>query len=535
MHWIERIVRDLEKRGDERIVLSTGKTPSGYVHIGISRELIYCSSFERLLKQRGLKTKFLFFIDSLDPVKKFPPYIPSSFVKYIGMPMSDVPCPEGCCGSYAEHFGNLLIKNLAPFGLDPDVIWSHKLYATKGMLDLVRKALTNVDVVRNIFIDVVGPTLPPDQLEQYKERVGREFPCQVVCKGCGRMTKVTSFDATKDTVHYSCKWCNETGSIPLKKAKMKLTWRVDWPAKWALFKVSCEPAGKDHCVKGGAYDTGEEICRKLFGWKGPYRVSFEWFLLGGRAMKTHKGISFTWDEWLSVAPPENLRYLVLRQSPRKHISFQPELVPQLIDEFERFETIYYGKEKASKADRDKVKLVYPLCLPKGATERIPIRLPYRFATIFSQVIPLMGEDKIIEKATTLVKRKYDLRRLSKADLQEIHRSIERGGYWVKHYAPEHMKIEIPKKVSEEIKSQLSEKQKRGLGIIAKRLEEEELEEQVLQNRIFKTAREVGLKPAELFRALYLVFLGKSFGPRLAPFLLSIGRDVAVGKIKEALT
>ncbi|HID90781.1 TPA: hypothetical protein EYP44_02345, partial [Candidatus Bathyarchaeota archaeon] len=181
MHWIEKVVGELERRGDEKVVLSTGKTPSGHVHVGISRELIYCSAFERLLRDRGLETDFLFFIDSMDPVKRFPPYIPRDLAEYVGTPMCGVPCPEGCCASYAEHFGNLLLRNLGPFGLSPRVIWTHELYRRPEMQDLIRKTLRDVDAVRQILIDVVGPTLAPARFERFKTRVRSLIPCQVVC------------------------------------------------------------------------------------------------------------------------------------------------------------------------------------------------------------------------------------------------------------------------------------------------------------------------------------------------------------------
>lgn len=534
MHWIEKVMGDLEQRGDEIVVLSTGKTPSGYIHIGISRELTYCSAFERGLKERGMKTKFLLFIDSMDPVKKFPPYVPESFTPHTGKPMFDVPCPEeDCCGSYAEHFGNLLIRNLEPFGLRPEIIWSHKLYKTREMQDLIRTTLRNITTIREIFINVVGPTLAPSQFEQYRERVRAQIPCQVICVHCGKMTEATSFDLEGDTISYACKWCGGEGHVPIKGGGVKLTWRVDWPAKWALYKVSCEPAGKDHCVKGGAYDTGEEICRKVFGWKGPYRVPFEWFLLGGKAMKTHKGISFTWDEWLAVAPPETLRYLVLRQSPRKHISFHPERVPQLMDEFERFESIYYGKEEVDDENREMVRLIYPLCMPLDVTEKPPVRIPYRFAVIFSQIEPLIGRPKVLKKAISTIKKMYGLEKVTKHHLEEIRKTLKRGEYWVRYYAPSSMRIEVPKRVGPEILQRISEKQKLALRIFADKFEAADWDEQSLQNAIFEIAKGIGLKAAQVFQALYLILLAKEYGPRMAPFLLSLDKAFVLRRLEEA--
>ncbi len=45
----------------------------------------------------------------------------------------------------------------------------------------------------------------------------------------------------------------------------KLTWRVDWPARWAVLGVTVEPLGKDHASRGGSYDTGKRIVREIYG------------------------------------------------------------------------------------------------------------------------------------------------------------------------------------------------------------------------------------------------------------------------------
>ncbi|KKN55537.1 hypothetical protein LCGC14_0581100, partial [marine sediment metagenome] len=43
-HWLEEIVEKILKRDDPSITLATGKTPSGYIHLGILREIIICDS-----------------------------------------------------------------------------------------------------------------------------------------------------------------------------------------------------------------------------------------------------------------------------------------------------------------------------------------------------------------------------------------------------------------------------------------------------------------------------------------------------------
>jgi lysyl-tRNA synthetase class 1 len=507
--------------------------------VGISRELIYCSVFERILRERGFKTEFLFFVDDFDSIKKFPPAVPKEFTKhteYLGKPMYNVPCPYNHCESWGKHYGQELLDTFPSFGLYPKITWSHNLYDTSEMKNVIRTTLERVQTLREILLNIVGPTLKGEKLESFKKDLQTWYPCLVLCEKCGKLktTQVTGHNPSKDTVSYICTDCGYKGEVAIRNWKIKLRWRIDWPAKWYLFKVSCEPAGKDHCVKGGAYDTGEEICRKIFGRKGPYRIPYEWLLLGDRAMKTHKGISFTFAEWLAVAPPETLRFMILREDPRKHISFLPERMPQLIDEFERAEQIYFGIEKTANVEEEKsLKYIYPLTLPQTVSKSPPVRLPYRFAIILSQLQPLLSEEKILGKSIDVVKKLYGKTELTQEEVEGIKERLRKAQYWVKNYAPEEMKIKITDSISLEIKQKLDEKQKQGLQTIAEMMEGKDWSDRELQYEIFELGKKLGIG-TKIFEAVYLTFLGKKFGPRLAPFLLSLEREFAIKRLREAV-
>jgi len=538
-HWIGRIVCELEKRDDEKIVFSTAKTPSGPIHVGVGRELIYCSVFERILRERGRKTEFLFFVDDFDSLKSFPPNIPkefSSHKEFLGKPMYMVPCPYNHCESWSFHYAQELIKTFPEFGLHPKIIWSHKLYQTQEMKNLIRLALNRVEDLRKIMVEVVGPTLQQNQLEKFKKEMEEWYPCLVLCENCGKLkpTKVLGWEPKTDSLTYECAECNHKGEVKVKDWPVKLRWRIDWPAKWAIFKVSCEPAGKDHCVKGGAYDTGEQIVSRVFGWKGPYRIPYEWVLLGEKAMKTHKGISFTFSEWLSVAPPEVYRYLILREEPRKHINFAPERLLQLIDEFEKTEKIYFGVEKPSnQLEELTAKIVYPLSIPDKTPEELPVRLPYRFAVIMVQLTPLLGEDKVLGKSLTILKKLYGKEKLKPEEVLAVKERLKMAEYWVENYAPNELKIRLTEKVSGEIKEKLSGKQKEALKIFLEKFEEKDWDEESLQFEVFEIGKSLGIGP-KIFEAFYLIFLGKRFGPRLAPFLLSLEKGFVVQRLKEVV-
>ncbi|MHC1586027.1 MAG: lysine--tRNA ligase [Candidatus Hecatellaceae archaeon] len=535
--WLRKAAEEIKARGDSPIVFSTAKTPSGPIHIGFGRELAYCDALSRLLASEGLETRWLFFVDDFDSLKAFPPNIPREFAshsEYLGQPMYRVPCPYGCCESWARHFAGEMLETFPEFGFHPQVYWTHEVYEKPEMKELIRKALLERLKIRDILLEVVAPTLDGEKLEAFQREMADWYPCLVVCENCGRLmtTKVTGYKADSDLIAYQCQACGHQGEVKLSSWPVKLRWRVDWPAKWALFKVSCEPAGKDHCVKGGAYDTGERILAEVFGGKPPYRIPYEWVLLGARAMKTHRGIAFTFSEWLKVAPPEIYRYMLLREDPKKHISFSPERIPQLIDEFERVEAVYFGREKpASQVEETLAQNVYPLCFPGKPPETLPARLPYRFAVILAQLEPLLGEEKMKAKALAVL-RKLSGREPSKAEVEEAYARLRMAAYWAANYADERLKINITGKVPPEVKEKLSEGQRKALKELASMLEAKDWDEGELQYQVFELGKRLGIGN-RIFEAVYLALLGRNFGPRLAPFLLSLEKEFAVRRLREA--
>ena len=77
--WLGRVVEELKARGESPLVFSTAKTPSGPIHIGFGRELVYCNVLSRMLEAEGYRSEWVFFVDDFDSLKAFPPGIPEEF------------------------------------------------------------------------------------------------------------------------------------------------------------------------------------------------------------------------------------------------------------------------------------------------------------------------------------------------------------------------------------------------------------------------------------------------------------------------
>lgn len=546
-HWLLDIVDEILKRNDELIVINTGKTTSGRIHIGIMRELIISDALYRILKNMGKNVIFTFFIDDFDPAKHFPSYVPKEFEKYLGMPFSDIPDPYGCHRSYGEHFAMELIETFPSFGLNPKIIWTSEFYKSKEMRNAIRVALNNVNKIRKIYEKYVAPTLGTEQREKYIKQLKTWMPASVVCEHCGKLqlvkekmikpNRVQEYNPDTDTITYKCNACSFENTNKLDNLRVKLTWRVDWPAKWFVMKVSCEPAGKDHCVKGGAYDTGLEIAKEVFGYDGPVKVPYEWIRLGERDMKTHKGIVFTPREFLEVAYPEVLRYIILKTHPMKSISIRPEKLPQLIDDFEKFEKIFYDEIEADDETKKLVKFLYPLVMPSENISQRPIRLPFRFAIIMTQLEFLLGKEKVLEKCIQVIKKTYKNIEVDihyEYILDSIKRTLQLAKNWVERFGSEELKIIITEDVKD-IKEKLSEAQKEGLEKLLKIFKERKLSAEDIQALIFEIGRNTeGLTVKQIFEAIYLVILNKKFGPRVGPLIEALGQDWFVSRLEKIL-
>ncbi len=539
-HWIKKVVEDLKERSEKPLVLSTGKTPSGPIHIGICRELIYCSAFQQLLAKDGYESRFIFFIDDFDPIKSFPPNIPKEFAKhreYLGRPMSDVPCPYGDCENWAEHFARELLDSIVEFDVHPETIRTHEFYETKKAKNAIRTALREIKNLREILGGVIGPTLSRDRRLKFEKQLETWTPCTIVCGSCGMLkgVNVESFDLEKDIVRYTCTGCGDSREVPISKGRIKLKWRIDWPAKWAALKVDCEPAGKDHCVKGGAYDTGEIICKEIYRRHPPYKVAFEWLTLGKRAMKTHKGISFTPSEWLKIADPEVLRHIILREEPARHISFTPERIAFLVDEFDHLEAVFFKREETrTNEDGDTLRFLYPLCRPSIEPGVVPKRLPYRLAVVLTQLTPLLGKRGVAERLNSIVSSIYGVDTLSSEEEQTILQRLSRAGYWVENYAPDTDRFKITEGIPDTVKSQIGEREREALSGLRTIMASGEWGEQELQNQIFSLGKEIyGSETKKIFETVYTVLLGQPFGPRLASLLLSLDRDWLLNRLEKA--
>jgi len=544
IHWIRDLVDKVVERDPDEYLIVTGKSMSGSVHIGFMKEIIIADVIKRELQALGKKAKTVFISDDYDPIRSFPPSLTLSPDEYMGVPYSDAPDPHGCCESLSAHWMNELVEAFPEFGADPEVVLQSKLYETKEMIDAVRICLEHTETIREILVEYVARDFDDRQKAEYIKSMKTWYPASVICPECGRLqsggkgsivpNRVTAYDKENDEVSYKCAHCGHSDTGKLDKLRLKLSWRVDWPAKWHVMQTTCEPAGKDHAVKGGSYDTGLEMSRRVFGWSGPVKVPFEWVRLAGSDMGTSKGNVFTPRSWLNIAPPELFRYMVLRTELEKANNVQTDIIPDLVDIYETFEQTYYGLDDVDSEKQDFARVLYPNTEVRPVSGEYIPKLSFKFAVVTSQLQEILSEDTILERCYDVLKKQYKLTDISPEAKALIPTRLSRALHWVKEFGSERDIVEVPENVPADIISTFTDDDKRFLSKLVEILDIEELDEDDIQSSIFNTAREVDIKPKRAFQLLYRILISRKSGPRLGPFLKLLGNDWVLDRIKSVL-
>ena len=522
MHWIDEVAEELLSRGKKHVVAS-GISISGHIHIGHSNDVFIADGVRRAIEERGGEVEAIWYADDFDPLRRVPWPLPPSYQRYLGMPYANLPSPERGFEDFVDYFTRDFLASFKDFGLKLKVMRGSEVYRSGEMVPLIRLSLEKAGEIREILNKYRDKPLPEDWL-----------PYDPLCENCGRISTTRAYGWSGDYVKYVCEGCDyvggcgHEGKADYTKGEGKLTWRVEWPARWKLLGVTCEPFGKDHAVRGGSYETGKEIVEKVFGGKAPYPIPYEWVSLSGKRMSSSKGVVFTLSQWLSIAEPELLRYFIFRSKAMKGKSFDPGLpLLDLYDEYDRVEELYFSKAEEGKRERQ-LSRIYELSQVERIPTTKPQRVPFRFAVVLSQVVG--GRE---ERGLEIMQRKGFLVQPTEEDIQRALGRLRRARRWVEEYAPDWMRFKVLEVLPEEVKGRLTEGQRKGLSRLASDLREREYDPVALHNRVYEVAKEVGADPPELFKAIYLVFIGREEGPRVGNFLSAMEREFVISRLEEA--
>jgi len=515
MHWADVLAEDLIKDGIKH-VLATGITPSGPIHIGNMREVLTTDAVYRALVKRDADVEYIYIADDYDHLRKRYPYLPSSFEEHVGKPISDIPCPCGKHDSYADHYLFDFLKSLEEIGIHPHVYRAKEMY-TQGMYaEYIQTALERTSEIRSIIETISKRTLPKNWI-----------PFNVQCEQCGRMTTTKPVLYEYPYVEYTCS-CGHAGSVDIRKGGVgKLPWRVDWPARWKMLQVTFEPFGKDHATMGGARQTGETIVSDIFNYPAPQYVVYEFILLKGKgAMHSSKGTGLSAGEMLQMTPPEVLRFLIMKNQPNKHIAFDPGFgLLNLVDEYDQFERVYFGKDEKIKGMKD-LDAVYELSQPYDIPTQLPEQVPYRHLVTLVQIAESWEHLQDILKRTNQIPET-----LQSEDEKRLKQRMDHVLYWLKHFAPSAIRFEVKKQLP---RLKLMDDEKTVVQAFIKKSDDIVWNAENIHNLIYQVAEEQNIPATTIFTCMYQLLLGQKKGPRIGYFLSNLDKDFVLKRFQEAI-
>ncbi len=516
MHWADFTAQRLAETREGPYVSCSGITPSGDFHIGHLREILSAEMIHRACLDAGLDSRYIFIVDSMDPLRRVYPFLSEDYQQYIGCPLAFIPAPDSDGRpssdgrSYAEHFLEPFLQALAEIGVFPEVIMNHLTYADGLFAEKIDSAIEHANEIKEIIESISGRELD-DNWFPYKP-LGSD----------GSMDGVTVTGYEKPYVHWTDKNGN-SGSADIRKAEGKLPWRIDWAARWGIHGVTCEPAGKDHGAAGGSFDTGLPICR-ILGSSPPEKMVYEWIQVKGAGpMSSSSGNTIGPLETLSIVPPEILRYIIARSKMNRHIEFDTGgMMFVIADEYERL-VANPPKKKEGMSKRKEISVDTRLAARRlSQTER-------GFepkGTISFRHLAMLAQIK--NSDTDIWNSLRNSGHLSGEPHKALQQRLLRMRNWIRSiHFPEDARIHIRNKIDDEVREKLSEEQKKFLKKLAIEFGKIDWTEDLISSTIRNTASEFGIEGRESYTVLYWAMLGRNNGPKASALLLEIGLEDAI--------
>jgi len=511
-HWGDRIVDQILEKPlpDNHIYrIATGITPSGRIHIGNLREVVTADVIYRLLKEKGKQTELIYLADDYDPLRKVYPFLdPQKYQNFVGRPISEIPCPCDQHSNYAEHFLEPFFASMKQLKIELKILHCSELYKSGQYNEVITQALDARDEIAAILSQFTGK-----EIDEFWS------PFVPICESCGIMTQtnVIEWNRQDKSVSYTCRHCNNSGTMPIK-GNGKLTWRIDWPARWNFLGIDIEPMGKDHGSKGGSYDTGKEIVRRVFQKNPPFPIIYEWIRLEGMGdMSSSKGNVIAIEDALKVAPPDILRYLIIKATPKQRINFDP--VKQLLAVFDEVDN-----EKAKRRDPRAIEL-------SRSGDFIPIGIPFDHLI---NIVQIAAGDP--EKVKSILQRGgYHI---PDSAYEELKNRCTFALNWLEHFAPKDIRFSIAENMPQSVQS-LSEGQRKVLGKLSAILKHmmaqgTDISAEEIHRSFYEAAKEeTELSVKEIFQAFYTALIDKTSGPRAGWFSKTIGVDFVQKRLYQA--
>jgi lysyl-tRNA synthetase class 1 len=515
MHWADYTAQRLMERGGKQVSAS-GITPSGEFHIGHLREILSAEMIHRACIDAGIDSRYVFIVDSMDPLRRVYDFLSPDYERYIGHPLAYIPAPDPDGKpsegekTYAEHFLGPFLNALGEIGVIPEVIMNHETYESGQFARHIDSAITKKGEIGRIIQEISGRELGEGW-----------FPYNPIGSD-GSMDGVTVTGYEEPFVYWVDSHGIE-GKSDIRKAEGKMPWRIDWAARWAIHGITCEPAGKDHGAAGGSYDTGIPICR-LLGGDPPEKIIYEWIQLKGMGpMSSSTGLTIGPMEALALVPPEILRYVIARSKINRHIEFDTgSALFHTADEYERMVSNPPQEEE-------------------GMTKRQLVAAQTQGGAIRLSQLESGSDPR--ESVGGVSFRHLSMLAQIKSSDEDVWESLNRSGHiqgepgkslmvrlarmrtWIDgpHF-PEDAKIEIKMELGDEAREILDSESKQFLSALSSLLSECEWGDEEINEAIANACESSGIERRKGYSTIYWALIGRSHGPKASSLIFELDRD-----------
>ena len=562
--WIDKIANTIVERekklarSTDLIRVESGLGASGIPHIGSMGDAVRAYGISLALQNLGFKSELVAFSDDLDGLRKVPFGMPEWLSDYICKPVSSIPDPFGDChGSYGDHMSSLLLEGLNASNIKYVFKSGTKTYESGILANQTHNILSKSKLIGDKISESTG-----------QQKYTQFLPYFPICEQCNRLYVANSIEYVPDerVVTYTCsgntigkkpiKGCGHAGQAKIDRGNGKLAWKVEFAARWQAFDIRFEAFGKDIM---DSVKINDWISEEILSYHHPLHAKYEMFLdKGGKKISKSAGNVLTPQMWLQYGTAQSLLLLLFKRiSGTRHVGIDD--IPQLMDEYDLYEDIYFGKVKEPN-DSKRIKLngiyeyINHLDSPKAYPSlHIPYRILIQQAGLFkNQSIETNIVNQILErlKKYGLVKNEADY--TNKLLQEKINLAIR----WAKDLSDNEQIGESnlgepgdaillsaeQKTLLQKIILEFRELEQRvsGLQVASKDAESvnyknnDELAQEI-QSVIFHNAKSNNLQPKEVFRLFYQILINSERGPRLGNYIADLGLPTVIATLEKKIS
>jgi lysyl-tRNA synthetase class 1 len=564
--WVSRfadeVIAESERRAPGKpVVVASGLSPSGPIHLGNLREVMTPHLVADEIRRRGHQVRHLISWDDYDRYRKVPKGIAGveeeTYKEHIGKPLTSVPAPPGSpYPNWAEHFKAAMVESLAELGVEFDGISQTEQYTSGVYREQILHAMKHRGDIDAVLDQYRTKPKPADQKKQQAKQkpvdeaeleaaegsgaaaeedgsgTAGYFPYKPYCGNCEKdLTTVTAYDDDSTELTYACTACGFSETVRLSEFNRgKLVWKVDWPMRWAYEGVVFEPSGVDHSSPGSSFQVGGQIVG-IFGGKQPIGPMYAFVGISGMAkMSSSRGGVPTPADALKIMEPQLLRWLYARRKPNQSfkIAFDQE-IQRLYDEWDRLDA---KVADGTALPADIAAHARAVRTATGELPKTPRPLPYR--TLASVADITAGHE---DQALRILSELDPANPLDSLD--EARPRYDKAEAWINTHVPADQRTIVRDEPDLDLLKSLDEQGQQSLQLLldglARHWSLDGLTHLVYGVPKVQAGFPADATPKELppeiktaqrsfFALLYHLLVGRDTGPRLPTLLLAVGQD-----------